>query len=394
MGARMILGKVIAAPIAAASMALQDMQTEQTLRLQRQLLAAEGDVDTESSFPKKRDRGHGLLRSKRRPATMAKADKAKELSSSHTVRPLPAAPAAEVVTVSEEEFAGDWCQVQRHGEHPKRSTAEKVEEPVQSRQVEVRPERCKRPTTHKEVSQIAPLVAEGDRSLDRARKVPSGNAAPTGAPAYAPPPPSERALCVDETLEVPRSIAVRMSAPPTAAPVLDALQVKIVEEQRQQRQQRSVFSAPSRPPPRDVPPPPCPGCLEPKIAMVSPPPRLWSSNYDMGCFSGGTGGTPGLSDLEVRREAQCDSALEDDVAKRLEAMVEDLAGPGFDFLEDAFSKVDAAREALLAVVAEPGLRLHHTAPAFIPGQMWPGTAGPVVEAFGPNLGEGPWLNGK
>mmetsp|Transcript_32015 Transcript_32015/g.51495 ORF Transcript_32015/g.51495 Transcript_32015/m.51495 type:complete len:101 (-) Transcript_32015:66-368(-) len=94
----------------------------------------------------------------------------------------------------------------------------------------------------------------------------------------------------------------------------------------------------------------------------------------MGCFSGGTGGTPGLSDdLEVRREAQNDNAwLEDDVAKRLEAMVEDLAEPSFDFLEDAFSKVDAAREALLAVVAEPGLRLHHTAPAFIPGQMWPG----------------------
>eukprot|EP00435_Cladocopium_sp_Y103_P065233 s294_g27.t1 len=349
MGARMILGKVIAAPIAAASMALQDMQTEQTLRLQRQLLAAEGDV-AEGSFPqRKRERGHGLLRSKRRPATMAKADKAKEFSSSHTIsRPLPA---AEVVTVSEEELAGvDWCQVQRHGEHPKRSAAERqVEEPaVQPRQAEVRPDRYKRPMTHKEVcSQTAkPLVTARDsRSLDqRARQVPSGNAAPTGAPAYAPPPPSERPLCVDEILEVPRSSrAVRMSAPPTAAPVLDALDhVKVLEEGWCRLEQRSV----SRPPPPDVPPPPCPG-LEPKIAMVSPPPpRLWPpSNYDMGCFSGGTGGTPGLSDdLEApRRETQCDTAwLEDDVAKRLEAMVEDLAGPGFDFL-DAFSKVDAAR---------------------------------------------------
>jgi len=287
MGARLILGKVIAAPLAAASMALQDMQTEQTLRLQRQLLAAEGDVAESGPLPqKKRERGHGLLRSKRRPATMAKADKAKELSSSHTVFRPPAAP-AEVVTVeADEELAGDWCQVQRHGEHPKRSAEKQVEsvlEPVQSRQVEVRPERCKRPTTHKEVSQIAKVLVVGDRSPDHpdpARKVPSGNAAPTGAPAYAPPPPSERALCVHEILEVPSSTPVMMSAPPTAAPVLDALDhVKVLEE---------PSGAPPRPPPPDVPPPPCPGCLEPKIAMVSPPPPRLCSSYDMGCFSGGS----------------------------------------------------------------------------------------------------------
>jgi len=62
---------------------------------------------------------------------------------------------------------------------------------------------------------------------------------------------------------------------------------------------------------------------------------------------------------------------EEDVGSWLEAMVEDLAGvDSFTLLEDAYSKVDAAREALSKVLSDSGLR--HSAPAFIPGQMWPG----------------------
>jgi len=66
------------------------------------------------------------------------------------------------------------------------------------------------------------------------------------------------------------------------------------------------------------------------------------------------------------------SIVEDDVGQRLEAMVEELAGvDSFALLEDAFSKVDAAREALSKVVGDSNLR--HSAPAFVPGQMWTGS---------------------
>lgn len=62
---------------------------------------------------------------------------------------------------------------------------------------------------------------------------------------------------------------------------------------------------------------------------------------------------------------------EEDVGSWLEAMVEDLAGvDSFTLLEDAYSKVDAAREALSRVLTDSGLR--HSAPTFIPGQLWPG----------------------
>jgi len=67
--------------------------------------------------------------------------------------------------------------------------------------------------------------------------------------------------------------------------------------------------------------------------------------------------------------------VDDEVGKRLEEMVEELAGVhsfehSVELLEDAFSKVDAAREALSRVVTNSGLR--HSAPAFVPGQMWTG----------------------
>ncbi|CAE8688218.1 unnamed protein product, partial [Polarella glacialis] len=68
----------------------------------------------------------------------------------------------------------------------------------------------------------------------------------------------------------------------------------------------------------------------------------------------------------------------DEVDMRLEAMVEDLAGVNsFTFghhqhlVEDAFTKVDAARTALSKVLTETTLR--HSAPTFTPGQLWPGS---------------------
>eukprot|EP00913_Durusdinium_trenchii_P025302 g23753.t1 len=105
----------------------------------------------------------------------------------------------------------------------------------------------------------------------------------------------------------------------------------------------------ARPAPPAVPPPPPPGELC-TSSPRSPPP------VDMGCLSGGTGGTPlawereeapkvALCQAETKEPDtwRCDAPL-DDVGKRLEAMVEELAGPSsFELLEDAFSKVDAAR---------------------------------------------------
>jgi len=395
MGAKMILGKVIVAPITAACVALQDMQTEQTLRLQRQLLA-EGEV-AESSLPTQRKRERAGLLQRNRRRTAAKPEKLKEPSINRVSRPI--APSViqedELARVSEEDSGVDWCQVQRHSEHPKRSAEH--EEPIQ-----LKPERCTvsqelqpkrrqnevgqsaaaKPMSH--LARAAPAIPErqaqktkDERLLAKARQPdpPSvASTAPRGAPAYAPPPPSVRAQC-EETTQVPSKhslVATIVTAPPAGAPLSGTGKEVTPEEMPS-----------ARLPPPDVPPPPCPGHLEPKPFEFTPlllPTRTFPPS-DMGCLSGGTGGTPGLCDPEValmnqaplETESKSDSPwAEDDVARRLEAMVEELAGPrSFELLEDAFSKVDAAREALSKVV-EPGLRLHHTAPAFIPGQMWPG----------------------
>lgn len=120
------------------------------------------------------------------------------------------------------------------------------------------------------------------------------------------------------------------------------------------------------------------------------------------CSNGGTGGTadffgwnsasviqmlaqqakhPNKESVSSWTEAACSEAkpgaighspAEDDVDSRLEAMVEDLAGVNsFTLLEDAFSKVDAARTALSKVLStESGLRT--AAPTFTPGEMWTG----------------------
>lgn len=124
----------------------------------------------------------------------------------------------------------------------------------------------------------------------------------------------------------------------------------------------------------------------PPQKQSAPPPGL----SDTGCISGGTGGTPGMwdfgsfgdsSDWQLQPEnvasdqstSLSKGQVEDDVGLRLEAMVEELAGVhSFELLEDAFVKVDAARAALSKVVsAESNLQL--TAPAFVPGQIWPGS---------------------
>lgn len=64
---------------------------------------------------------------------------------------------------------------------------------------------------------------------------------------------------------------------------------------------------------------------------------------------------------------------EDEVDLDMEAMVEELAGVNsFTLLEDAFSKVDAARDALSKAVASVPSDLRLSAPSFVPGQMWTG----------------------
>jgi hypothetical protein len=122
----------------------------------------------------------------------------------------------------------------------------------------------------------------------------------------------------------------------------------------------------------------------------------------MGIFSGwSTGGTGGTADFGRNMEAMfqmvaeqgfpayydpvegydsheqddkinTESGFEDDVDLRLEAMVEDLAGADHKHLiEDAFTKVDAARAALSKVLTTS---LRHSAPSFVPGQMWMGAS--------------------
>ncbi|CAK8998799.1 unnamed protein product [Durusdinium trenchii] len=154
---------------------------------------------------------------------------------------------------------------------------------------------------------------------------------------------------------------------PVSAPAMASAPAQL-EEGSQEVEETGHADVHARPAPPAVPPPPPPGELC-TSSPRSPPP------VDMGCLSGGTGGTPlawereeapkvALCQAETKEPDtwRCDAPL-DDVGKRLEAMVEELAGPSsFELLEDAFSKVDAAREALSRVVIEPGLRLHHTAP--------------------------------
>lgn len=66
-------------------------------------------------------------------------------------------------------------------------------------------------------------------------------------------------------------------------------------------------------------------------------------------------------------------ASDEDVDFRLEAMVEDLAGVNsFSLLEDAFVKLDAAREALSKMLTTESTGLRKNAPTFVPGQAWTG----------------------
>eukprot|EP00930_Biecheleria_cincta_P039625 TRINITY_DN27221_c0_g2_i1.p1 TRINITY_DN27221_c0_g2~~TRINITY_DN27221_c0_g2_i1.p1 ORF type:complete len:782 (+),score=174.18 TRINITY_DN27221_c0_g2_i1:60-2405(+) len=87
----------------------------------------------------------------------------------------------------------------------------------------------------------------------------------------------------------------------------------------------------------------------------------------------GMGGTGDTADVDMDM-----GVAEDEVDLRLEAMVEDLAGAESftwrdrrQLVEDAFTKVDAARTALSKVLTCGQLR--HSAKAFVPGQMWMGS---------------------
>eukprot|EP00931_Biecheleriopsis_adriatica_P056856 TRINITY_DN33722_c0_g1_i1.p1 TRINITY_DN33722_c0_g1~~TRINITY_DN33722_c0_g1_i1.p1 ORF type:complete len:652 (+),score=153.02 TRINITY_DN33722_c0_g1_i1:33-1958(+) len=240
--------------------------------------------------------------------------------------------------------------------------------------------------------------------------------------------PAEKAQPRSPKNEAPRarpqetsSAAGRLQAPGPAAPSAAApsqavrtrgrrgagrSRAKVLQESRQTpvATEVAVLPMPSEPPPaapQQLPQPHSPG-RELLELLRQPPAKPAAESMerhevapasfcaapfdDRGCISGGTGGTPGswhFSQWHVQPLQPCDlveeaaqlpqkSSVEDDVGLRLEAMVEELAGANsFELLEDAFSKVDAAREALCRVVSDSGL--HHSAPAFTPGQMWPGS---------------------
>jgi len=164
------------------------------------------------------------------------------------------------------------------------------------------------------------------------------------------------------------------------------------------------------PPPGPAPPPPVSAAvganLAANMAPVAPVAAVGAAatlHDDSGWNTGGTGGTVDFgwnSEVVIRmmaKQAQMMAAVQsaaaqqrdeasavgtasevlaqpadDEVGQRLEEMVEELAGVhSLELLEDAFSKVDAAREALSQVIHDSsGLR--HSAPAFVPGQMWTG----------------------
>jgi len=245
----------------------------------------------------------------------------------------------------------------------------------------------------------APSASASPRPLEDPCSAASGSSPCLGAPPDAPLPPTQRpatepradrAQCRgdSEDAEMP-VILTPLAPPPSHPPKLSGAAEPSAEVQCEEAQDEED-SEPRRPPPPDMPPPPCPAGQE-ILRWLQQPPKGETEMpvvADMGCFSGGTGGTPGWNGGIIQscdqEETICDSqppwksecpgrfTAEDDVGKRLEAMVEELAGPSsFELLEDAFSKVDAAREALSKVVSEPGL--HHGAPVFIPGQLWPGS---------------------
>ncbi|CAK8998797.1 unnamed protein product [Durusdinium trenchii] len=121
MGAKMIFGKIIVAPITAARLAMQDIQTEQTLRLQQQLLA-EGQEASSPPQRAKRERA-SVLRGKRPPDSRRAKEKPKEPSAKKVPRPETAVSAHDPSEVLDEELSEDWCQVYRHSEARRNAAA-------------------------------------------------------------------------------------------------------------------------------------------------------------------------------------------------------------------------------------------------------------------------------
>eukprot|EP00441_Pelagodinium_beii_P034351 CAMPEP_0197628994 /NCGR_PEP_ID=MMETSP1338-20131121/7045_1 /TAXON_ID=43686 ORGANISM="Pelagodinium beii, Strain RCC1491" /NCGR_SAMPLE_ID=MMETSP1338 /ASSEMBLY_ACC=CAM_ASM_000754 /LENGTH=663 /DNA_ID=CAMNT_0043200001 /DNA_START=151 /DNA_END=2142 /DNA_ORIENTATION=- len=149
---------------------------------------------------------------------------------------------------------------------------------------------------------------------------------------------------------------------------------------------------------REVPKPPVPSMLPPRpmrhpSEQAAPVPGLASLGTFCGWSTGGTGGTADIDysmipaqdyvfyqmyDEDTYHATTWKSGQEDEVDLQMEAMVEDLAGKDGvlqhhqHLVEDAITKVDAARTALSKVLTESGMR--RSAPSFVPGQMWMDTA--------------------
>jgi len=155
------------------------------------------------------------------------------------------------------------------------------------------------------------------------------------------------------------------------------------------------------PPPSGPAPAPPPGLPHKTVDARSR--REWNNSAknfvdnleDNGTLSGGTGGTVDLGHggekviemigQQVGAEMPIKRADEDefDFDLGLEDMVEELAGldsfefdeqpaPSQELLEDAWNKMEDAREALSKVM-DSNSDLRVSAPAFVPGQMWTGS---------------------
>ncbi|CAJ1427454.1 unnamed protein product, partial [Effrenium voratum] len=265
-------------PITAAQILLLDLQTEQTLRLQQQLLA-EGDACTSrakrGSASSASSAGHAAhaghaghaghasgLRGKRR----VKRPKEAKVIPQPVGIPRPDPPA------SEEEEA-DWCQVHRHGEARRLSRRERDRD-------------GEREQARKPVSMPAgrPLLSQPEKAKVPQPERPAESKSGSGAP----PPANAKAAPEAPTPDT----ALKLAAPEVPdAPLLSEAS-------------KDVLKVLSRPPPPALPPP-CPAGQEIlRWLHFEPAPEPTVLN-DMGCLSGGTGGTPGvwLEKVEVEQPA-------------------------------------------------------------------------------------------
>ncbi|CAE7221746.1 Scn10a [Symbiodinium sp. CCMP2456] len=268
------------------------------------------------------------------------------------------------------ELLDDAPQVESSSSKPIAIAAEVAPQPS------VTPPSPRQTPTLPRISPAPPLPVAAGRGPSASRRPledprSAGSSPCVGAPPDAPLPPTQRPNASDPRAE-PRGnsedaempvILTPLAPPPLHPPKLSGTAEPSAELQCEEAQDEED-SEPRRPPPPDMPPPPCPAGQE-ILRWLQQPPKGETAVpvvADMGCFSGGTGGTPGwdggmiqscdkeetiYDQLPWKSECPGRFPAEDDVGKRLEAMVEELAGPSsFELLEDAFSKVDAARARL------------------------------------------------